>query len=331
MSRNALTSYEVPSILLAQSRESRRSQDERSTPSRLATASSERPVRNGRRPRSLWGTAFVVAIILYVLVQPYLNERFQWQLPGIPGLSQTTSERSGSKPEDSAEVASGSGSRTPSVESNAGREPDRSDETSEQVVVEDLGAGLSTTAGKQSSSEQTGGRSGQGATRGTPPSRGPPSEDIGAKNGGDLAAGDLRDGRGTENFENGYRFLRVLGNGVYESPAGLRYTRGSAEGHRLKHVERHLSDQPDRPGKHGVFEGEMSDVLAMIDEAYQLGQQGHRSAKIRNEQDRSIYEVSLNRRVGFVGGRDGNRQGRPAASRIRLVLEEKRVITAFPY
>lgn len=331
MSKNAVIRSGVPSILLAQRRESRRSQEERSTPSRLAVANSERPIRKGRRPRPVWATALVIAIILYVVVQPYLNERFQWQLPGIPGLSQTSSEPSGVEPDDSVAVAQGSGSRTSSVESNAGREPDGGDDTTEQVVAADRGTGLPTTTQSQSQSERTGGRPGPGATGGTPPGRGPPSEDIGAKNGGDRAAADPLDGRGTENFENGYRFLRVLGNGVYESPAGLRYTRGSAEGHRLKHVERHLSDQPDRPGKHGVFEGEMSDALAVIDEAYQLGQQGHRAAKIRREQDRSIYEVSLNRRVGFVGGRDGNRQGRPAASRIRLVLEGNRVITAFPY
>lgn len=128
-----------------------------------------------------------------------------------------------------------------------------------------------------------------------------------------------------------YGVLRDAGREVYVSPAGLRYTRGSEEGHRLKHLERHLNDQPDRPGKHGVFTGNMPQVLRWIDEGYTRARQNEPGTQQRQEQGRTVYEADFPQAIGYVGGRDGNRRGRPATQQLRIVTEEDRVITAFPF
>jgi len=126
--------------------------------------------------------------------------------------------------------------------------------------------------------------------------------------------------------------LRDLGGKVWESAAGLKYGPGSREKHRLLHIMRHAEDQPKRPGKHGVFlgEGDRTKVLALIDEAYLQALKGGRKVDKKQEGNRVVYTVDLGRRIGFVGGQVGNKQGKPSAYKIRLVLEGTNVITAFP-
>jgi len=126
-----------------------------------------------------------------------------------------------------------------------------------------------------------------------------------------------------------FGLLRDLGGERYLSPAGLQYTRGSAEGHRLKHVERHTADQPSRPGKHGVFDGGMPGALETIDRAYERAKNKQRTT-VKQDRDRTIYTVDMGSRVGFVGGQSGRRQRNPMARRVQLVLEDNRVITAYP-
>ncbi len=123
--------------------------------------------------------------------------------------------------------------------------------------------------------------------------------------------------------------LKDLGSERYVSPAGLMYTRGGAEGHRLDHLERHTVDDPSRPGKHGVFDGGMEGTLKLIDRAYDRAKTGTRTTK-EIDQGRTIYTVDMGSRVGFIGGQDGNRQKRPLARRVRIVLDQNRVITAYP-
>ncbi len=125
--------------------------------------------------------------------------------------------------------------------------------------------------------------------------------------------------------------LQASRPGTYESPAGLRYSRGSRHGHRLKHLMAHAVDQPDRPGQHGVFSTQdVAEVVALVDEAYRLALAG-KNTHIKQEQNRTIYTINLARRIGFIGGESGNRRGKPAARHLRLVLEGKNFITAFPY
>ena len=125
--------------------------------------------------------------------------------------------------------------------------------------------------------------------------------------------------------------LREIGKDSWISPTGLRYQGRDPEGKtRVEHIARHLEDQPSRDGPHGVFEGEMDDVFALIDEAWKLAQ----SRRIRPvvEGARSSYTVSLGRRIGYLGGRSGATQGHPPLTRVFIVFEtgSKKIITAFP-
>jgi len=126
-----------------------------------------------------------------------------------------------------------------------------------------------------------------------------------------------------------YGLLTEEGNERYRSPAGLLYTRGSQEGHRLKHLERHVADDPDRPGPHGVFDGGMPGALATVDAAYRQALAGSKTTR-KDEDRRTVYTIDLGKRVGFVGGSEGQRRRNPIAKRVRLVLEQDRVITAYP-
>lgn len=126
--------------------------------------------------------------------------------------------------------------------------------------------------------------------------------------------------------------LKPVGRDVFETTAGLRYGPGSREGHRLKHIMKHAEDQPNRPGSHGVFDNgdDRVKVLAVIDEAYLLALQGGSNVKTEKQERRVVYTVNLKRRIGYVGGQTGKRRNKPAATHVRLVLEGKNVITAFP-
>ena len=125
--------------------------------------------------------------------------------------------------------------------------------------------------------------------------------------------------------------LTDVGRGAYRSPAGLRYTRGSVHGHRLAHLLSHARDDPDRPGQHGVFdEDDPAAVVSLVDEAYEQALAGE-NTRTRREDERTVYEVDLGRRVGYIGGESGNRRGRPRAEHVRLVVEGDRLITAFPF
>jgi hypothetical protein len=126
-----------------------------------------------------------------------------------------------------------------------------------------------------------------------------------------------------------YGLLSDQGGKRYLSPAGLLYVPGSQEGHRLRHVERHVTDDPTRPGSHGVFDGGMPGALATIDQAYVKAQSGAQTTK-REEDGRTIYTVDLGSRIGFVGGSEGKRRRNPMARRVRIVLDKNRVITAYP-
>jgi hypothetical protein len=125
--------------------------------------------------------------------------------------------------------------------------------------------------------------------------------------------------------------LTEVGGRVFESTAGLRYTPGSQEGHRLDHLLRHTTDQPNRPGSHGVFDGGREGMLAVLDEAYLLALKHGRGVQVQHQDGRTVYTVDLQRRVGFIGGQTGQRHNNPGVNRVRLVLDGSKVITAYPY
>lgn len=127
-----------------------------------------------------------------------------------------------------------------------------------------------------------------------------------------------------------YRILKPLGRDRYESPAGLIYAPGSEEGHRLSHIARHLEDQPDRPGSHGVFDGDMAAFLVAIDDAYKRARGHAKGTKSRLEDGMTIYEAPFDQTIGYLGGTEGARKKNPKLKKLRLVLRDRNLITAFP-
>ena len=126
-------------------------------------------------------------------------------------------------------------------------------------------------------------------------------------------------------------FLTEVGRNRFESPAGLVYGPGSEEGHRLKHIERHLEDQPKRPGSHGVFEGDMHAFLVAIDDAYSRAKRGDKGTKKIQDEGSTIYEASFKKPIGFLGGQEGGRKRNPPLKQLRIVVRGKSLITAFPF
>ncbi len=124
--------------------------------------------------------------------------------------------------------------------------------------------------------------------------------------------------------------LTEVGNNVFESTAGLIYRSGSQDGHRLKHVMQHAKDNPAKK-IHGVFDGDRDQILAVIDEAFQMATKGDSDVRSEQQNHRRVYTVNLRRRIGQVGGEDGKRQGNPECRYLRLVLEnDNEVVSAYP-
>lgn len=126
-----------------------------------------------------------------------------------------------------------------------------------------------------------------------------------------------------------YAPLREIRPDVWESPAGLLYKPGSAEGHRIKHLERHFEDDPGRP-IHGVFAGNFSEVIEQIDQAFRWSEEGNRRATVRQDRGRTIVIARFDEAIGFVGGERGADDGHPEVFRVQVVLEDNDVITAYP-
>jgi hypothetical protein len=125
--------------------------------------------------------------------------------------------------------------------------------------------------------------------------------------------------------------LQSLGRERFQSPAGLVYAPAGGE-HRLDHVMRHAGDIPERE-VHGVFDASrQAAVLQILDQAYLLVQADAPGVRKEGPDDkgRMEYTVDLPQRIGFVGGQDGAAQGHPATSRLKLILDGNRVITAYP-
>lgn len=127
-----------------------------------------------------------------------------------------------------------------------------------------------------------------------------------------------------------YGILKSIGKDRYESPAGLVYVPGSEEGHRLQHIERHLSDDPARPGSHGVFEGTMEQFLIAIDDTYRRARGHAKGTRTRNEEAETVYEAPFDQTIGYLGGSAGREKKNPPLKRMRIVVRGKNLITAFP-
>ena len=125
--------------------------------------------------------------------------------------------------------------------------------------------------------------------------------------------------------------LKQTGKTSWVSPAGLKYKGKDPKGlTRVEHVLRHAADQPRRAGSHGVFDGGNDKALATVDEAWRLVKT--KKLKPKNEGRSSVYNISMGRRIGYLGGQSGAKQRKPALKRVRIVVRKdtSEVITAFP-
>ena len=248
--------------------------------------------------------AFVIA--LYSFAQPILNERLGWKLPALPKtgsaeFSETkTATKTVSQPKSAEPIT-----KTDLSKSKPGPLKDRP---------------VASPTKPEATPPKTNSETKPKPTVGTQDAPAPSTKPTIKPTIKPVPANDpnLR-----------YGLLKDLGDERYVSPAGLMFTRGGAEGHRLDHLERHTVDDPQRPGKHGVFDGGMEGALATIDRAYERALTGAKTTK-EVEEGRTIYTVDMGSRVGYIGGRDGNRQNKPMAQRVKMVLDKDRVITAYP-
>ena len=252
--------------------------------------------------KSIGGIAIVALVGLYAVAQPIVNERFGWDLPEVrQGADGQIAVVNADPPTKSKSSQS---SQKDSKESKSDDKPGTSEKARGPLADRMRPSGP--TDQRQSSTAQSSTAQSKSVTD-------QPTATAADRNGDDLR----------------YGLLREVGTDRFMSPAGLLYTPGSAEGHRLEHLRRHTKDQPSRPGSHGVFDGGMEGALKTIDRAYERAKKGQKTTK-RVDDGRTILTVDMGGRVGFVGGRDGGRRRKPMARRVRLILEGTRVITAYP-
>ena len=294
------------------------------------------PRRSRAKQTSIGGLILAGAATLYAIAQPKLNERYGWDLPGLSGANPPaagTGAPSQTRPAQAsptraapapAAPAPAPGPRTPlpapqEARPNAARPDgvalDGDAKRNTQSPLRPVATAKNASPSRDFSSRES-------------PQREPQPREASSREANVL---ESRDPRGSRDSSGGrlYGMLADQGNERYLSPAGLLYTRGSQEGHRLKHLERHLEDDPSRPGSHGVFDGGMEGALAAIDLAYTRAKSGVKTT-VEEEDGRTIYTVDLGKRIGYIGGSEGRRRKNPMARRLRLVIDQNRVITAYP-
>ena len=245
-----------------------------------------------------WAVLVLGVVITYVVLQPRLNQWFGWSLPSV-GSMVGDEKPVAKKPPPTPSKSEASRKSTKDQLDKVGQtEP--VDQT--EPVETKESAGLSS---RQNDDTKT-----RTPTKTTSKPNGDSNKDE---------------------SDPLYGFLTEVGRNRYESPAGLVYGPGSEEGHRLKHIARHLEDQPDRPGSHGVFKGKMKAFLVTIDDAYQRAKKGAKGTTKKPDDGSMVYEVTFEKAIGFIGGEAGGRKKNPSTKKIRLVVRGENVITAFPF
>lgn len=278
--------------------------------------------RSAKGKLSAGGGLIGVLIVIYAVLQPILSRQLGIDLPKIPinaasSTAHVEPQQSRNDSDDEPRIAA-------KIESSAGTAAKSS--PAERSPAESGTPTASKTGPKSQSTN--------GATDGGPLSNRirPPPTDKSQPNEKQSPTKSDPNNRPAKTIDPNLRYgiLQSIGRDNYISPAGLLYTPGSEEGHRLKHLERHTQDQPGRPGKHGVFDGGMEKTLQVLDRAFEKAKKGGHGTTKSVDDGRTIYTVDMGGRIGYVGGRDGNRRRKPMARRVRLVLDGNRVITAYP-
>ncbi len=255
------------------------------------------------RPLTLqpkWIAAGVLLLVVYLLMRPWLVERFGWDLPGFTD----------SRPNSGASAPDGPSNKRQKADKNRPVEvpviPGQGESVVEEQAADKQVATTETnpTDRTQPASERT--------TKPVAPSK--------PKNNTSSAKPDA------EVLKPGWKGLKSIGRGKLESPAGLIYDQ-----YRIDHVMEHTRDNTDKPS-HGVFDVSTQDeVLALIDEAFGLTRKrGPPQVITEDEGDRTAFTVNLNRKIGRAGGQSGARRRNPPLQKVKIVVEDTRVITAFP-
>ena len=258
-----------------------------------------------------WAIAIVVVVIGYVLIQPKLNQWFGWKLPSVASMvgdEKPKPEPKATRKSDS-EKAKSKASQELETESKK-NPPAKLDRDAEDAEDDDSQSSVKKSNDSKSGKVASATKSEKNETKGEPDK-------------------EIRQEE-PEDSDKVHGVLTEIGRNRFESPAGLIYGPGSEEGHRLKHIARHLEDQPSRPGPHGVFDGEMKEFLLAIDRTVTLASKGSKGTTKRDDEGSTIYEASFDKPIGFLGGTDGKRRKNPAMKKLRVVVRGKSVITAFP-
>lgn len=278
-----------------------------------------------------WALALLALIVVYAFAQPALNSRLGWNLPSLARLLGEPEPKK--KAEDDEPKTTASKPRK-----SRAVEEDSAEVVDQPPLEADESAGSGSLVSTQEPPEPSGKTSTKNTSTKEKSSKSPSGNK--SKSGTDAKSvakptAPKPEQAKTEQAKTDptllYGILKEVGRDRYVSIEGLQYNPGSEEGHRLKHLERHLKDIPNRPGKHGVFDGEMKDALKWIDDAYARGKQGSAGVRKTQEDNRTIYEVTFSQQIGYIGGQDGRRSGNPPAKRLRLVVEGTKFVTAFPF
>jgi hypothetical protein len=260
-----------------------------------------------------WAVAIIAALIVYVLLQPRLNQWFGWNLPSVASL--TGDEPAKTQPKKKADAKPSSASK--SNKSQAATDyPELESTAPEQKKPE------------QKKPEQ---KSPDKPKASSDPNNPPPSKSKASSNGTESSKTSGSATKSKSPSQSVEDYLKEVGKNRFESPAGLIYKPGSEEGHRLKHIERHLKDIPDRPGSHGVFDGSMVEFLIAIDDAVTRAKRKLKGTSMEEDDGAMVYEASFDKPIGFLGGETGKRKKNPKVKKMRVVVQDDAVITAFPF
>lgn len=248
-----------------------------------------------------WAIAIIAALIVYVLLQPKLNQWFGWNLPSVADLTSEKPAKESNKTSDNAK----SKKKHSEEKKTSAKEADKKGDEDSKEDVGNRDAEIQSSPGESS-------KSSAGANE-------PKLADSKSKSVANKELPSVED------------YLKEVGKNRFASPTGLLYNPGSEEGHRLKHIERHLKDIPDRPGSHGVFEGSMVEFLMAIDDTVTRAKRKLKGTSMKEDDGAVVLEASFDKPIGFLGGQDGKRKKNPKIKKMRVVLRNDAVITAFPF
>lgn len=111
--------------------------------------------------------------------------------------------------------------------------------------------------------------------------------------------------------------LKSIGNGVWQSTAGLIYDQGSKQGNRVLHVLEHAVPDPSKP-LHTVFNVGKDKVLGLVDEAWAM--KGS-VTPILQKNGNQVFDIPMGKVIGTSG-----------ETTIRIVVENgtSKIVTSFP-